>query len=76
MSTPERWVARPVEVEAVRWTGVFQDLPPLWQVHPFIRWNGRLTITTIEGDTGTPEVGDYLVWGTASELYWSIQKSA
>lgn len=72
VATPKRWIARPVEVEAVRWTGSREDLPPLWQIHPFVKGSGtRLVITTIEGDTGTPDVGDYLIWGTASELYWS-----
>lgn len=72
MSNLELWAARPVEVEAERWNGDFDALPPAWQIHPLIRWSGnRLTITTIEGDTGTPDLGDYIVWGTASELYWA-----
>lgn len=71
-ASPPRWIARPVEVEAVVWTGDFQDLPPAWQAHPFIDWDGTgLNVTTVEGDTGYPDVGDFLVWGCASELYWT-----
>lgn len=71
-TAPQRYVARPVEVEAITWAGDFDALPGLWQAHPLIRWTGtNLKITTIEGFTGYPVIGDYLVWGTASELYWA-----
>ena len=73
--TPHRWVARPVEVEALPWTGDFDALPVEWQTHPFIACDERgVVITTIEGDTGRPDIGDYMVWGCASELYWSPPK--
>ena len=71
---PERWIARPVEVEAVIWTGDFHRLPFSWQSHPLIQWDSNwltLSVTTIEGDYGTPDIGDYLVFGAASEMYWS-----
>ncbi len=62
---------KPVDVEAVQWTGnnaerCYQFCPPL--LKETNRCNGRLTIPTLEGKMQA-ETGDWIIKGVKGEFY-------
>lgn len=64
-----RYVARPVEVEAVRWEGRYEEVPAEWRGTGLLECrDGRLTVKTLEGPVHV-RPGDYLVRGTVAEFY-------
>jgi len=66
---PNRYRAKPVEVQAAQWNGRFEDLPTRWRASDFLHMSGkRLVISTPHGPA-SPEIGDYVAHGTAGEFY-------
>lgn len=79
-----RYRKLPVEVDAVRWTGLEEDLPSVFElvdfdklprslvmVKPAIEFAptlGSLTIPTLEGDM-TASPGDWIIRGVNGEIY-------
>jgi hypothetical protein len=66
----QRWVSRPVEIEAVQWLGNLADMPAEWRALDLltIDAHGVLVIRTPEGPMRARH-GDYVVRGTAGEFY-------
>lgn len=64
------WRAKPVEIEAIQWTGEFEKLPPQWRSSGFVFLDsrGRLIVQTLDARI-KPTVGDFIVRGTAGEYY-------
>lgn len=76
-----RFVKKPVEVEAVQWTGqpdsayeiglfmgATEEKPLIHTPSADAEWQGTLTIPTLEGDM-TASVGDWIIKGVAGEFY-------
>jgi len=71
MTEPQRYVARPVAVQAIRCTGRIEDVPADW------RLDGEFTVDDTTGDVIVQTLqgpshagpGDYIVRGTAGEFY-------
>ena len=65
-----RYVAKPVEVEAVEWTGSLDCLPVEWRALDMILVDdtGHVVVRTNRGPA-IARVGDYIVRGTAGEFY-------
>jgi hypothetical protein len=66
---PKTFVALPVEVQAVQWTGEFADLPRHWRTKNALHMvGGRLIVETVHGPLPA-EIGDFLVLGVSNEFY-------
>lgn len=63
----EKYVTRPVEIEAVQYVG---DIIACLRSDTRITWkqDGDIAVRTLDGDD-TCSVGDYIVRGTQGELY-------
>jgi hypothetical protein len=71
--TSRRFVHLPTEVEAVQWSGDYNDLPATWRSSGAFRYNretGELTVVTGKGDTDVI-IGDFVVH-SGWEEYWPI----
>lgn len=64
-----RFVARPVEIEAVQWTGNFSDLPPEWRATDFLRMQGSELICHTLRHITKVQIDDYIVRGPNREFY-------
>lgn len=66
---PMKVRAKPVEMLAVEWTGVFSDLPREWRTRNDLHMEGdRLIVETPYG-RNSPTVGSFLLLGTADEIF-------
>ena len=66
---PRRYVARPREIEAVQWNGVYADLPGEWRASDLLKMRGNDLICTTLRHVAKVRVGDYIVRGTNAEFY-------
>lgn len=58
-----------MEMQYVEWTGTFSDLPRHWRSRNDLHMQGdRLVVETVYGPQ-SPEVGSFLLLGTADELF-------
>jgi hypothetical protein len=66
-----RYVAKPVEIEAVLWRGHLADLPADWlDSGDFtVEADGTLLIQTLEGPARALVNNHYVACGTAGEFY-------
>lgn len=66
---PIRYVARPYEIEAVQWTGVFEDLPVDWRTSGFIELDvrGGLIVRTLDGAVRV-RLGDFIIRGPGADF--------
>lgn len=64
----KRYVSRPVEIDAVLWTGNLNDLPGPWRAAVELDPYGGLIVHTLEGPARARR-GSYIVRGTAGEFY-------
>jgi hypothetical protein len=65
---PIRYVARPYEIEAVQWNGVFEDLPAEWRTSGFLELTvrGVLIVRTLDGAVRV-RPGDFIIRGPGAD---------
>lgn len=71
MSAVRRYVARPVEIEAIEWLGNYNDLPLSWRATDTFTLDpetDELRVQTLDGPS-TARLGDFVARGTAGEYY-------
>lgn len=66
---PRRFVARPRQVEAVQWSGQYNELPTEWRSTGFLEMRGKKLICHTLRHVTEVRVGDYIVRGTNAEFY-------
>lgn len=68
--TAQRYISRPVQIEAIKWTGDLDKVPDRWRLEGrlVIDEHGDLIVDTLEGPARC-RVGSYIVRGTAGEYY-------
>lgn len=65
----QRFVARPVEIEAVEWRGDLLGIPERWRaLDMFTTDDGHLVVRTNRGPAPA-YVGDWIVKGRSGEFY-------
>lgn len=68
-SKARRYVARPREIDAIQWAGVFTDLPADWRSTDLLKMRGKDLICTTLRHITKVRIGDYIVRGTNGEFY-------
>lgn len=68
-SKARKYVARPREIEAIQWNGVFTDLPADWRSTNLLKLRGQDLICTTLRHVTKVRIGDYIVRGTNGEFY-------
>lgn len=66
---PKTCRALPTEMQYVIWTGDFSDLPRRWRSRNDLHMEGEHLVVETAYGALSPEVGSYLLLGTADEIF-------